>query len=195
MLNKATTSNERKACKEKLTKKNPDLCGEQKSYEPSRSNWASFVNHTGQGPYKDLEAQKSVQKWVKHGQTITKVFPHRKPTDFRRKTTECMSFSERSIQAMVISQSIIGQPCPSSLILPMLLFIHGSFIFILAIPPQEPLQCLGFLNHRNKLYEHVQTVYTHTHLWQKTFKWKSVTCPIVYDLCTYIYICLCFISS
>ena len=162
MLNKATTSNERKACKEKLTKKNPDLCGEQKSYEPSRSNWASFVNHTGQGPYKDLEAQKSVQKWVKHGQTIAKVFPHRKPTDFRRKTTECMSFSERSIQAMVISQSIIGQPCPSSLILPMLLFIHGSFIFILAIPPQEPLQCLGFLNHRNKLYEHVQTVHTHT---------------------------------
>ena len=82
------------------------------------------------------------------------------------------NFSERSIQAMVISQSIIGQPCPSSLILPMLLFIHGSFIFILAIPPQEPVQCLGFLNHRNKLYEHVQTVHTRTHLWQKTFKWK-----------------------
>ena len=125
------------------------------------------------------------KKRPKMGQTITKVFPHRKPTDFRRKSTQCMSFSERSIQAMVISQSIIGRPCPSSLILPMLLFIHGSFIFILAIPPQEPVQCLGFLNQRNKLYEHVQTVHTHSHLWQKTFKWKSVTCPIVYELCTY----------
>ena len=73
------------------------------------------------------------------------------------------------------------------------LFMGALSSFLLFPPPQEPVQCLGFLNQRNKLYEHVQTVHTHSHLWQKTFKWKSVTCPIVYELCTYKYIFMLYL--